>query len=85
LGEGRLRGASESGFAFEDELNSVLKAEPFVPFNLVTDGGDRYLVESPRALVVMESVIYHYPPRTDRKNILRTNQLAVIEVLDPIE
>jgi hypothetical protein len=69
---------------FEEELDLVLKAEPFVPFNLVTDGGDRYLVDSPRALVIMESVIYHYPARSDRKNILRTNQLAVIEVLDPI-
>jgi hypothetical protein len=67
---------------FEEEIDLVLKADPFVPFILVTAGGDRYHVDSPRSLVMMETVIHHYLQRSDRRNVLRTNQLAAIEVLD---
>jgi hypothetical protein len=67
---------------FEQEIDAACAAEPFVPFYLVLSGGIRYEVLGPDEVVSADTVIYHYPPKTDRKNILRTNQLAAIEFED---
>ena len=64
---------------FEREIDAACEAEPFVPFHLVLSGGIRYEVLGPDEVVSADTVIYHYPPKTDRMNILRTNQLAAIE------
>jgi hypothetical protein len=67
---------------FEREIDAACEAVPFVPFYLVLSGGIRYQVLGPDEVVSADTVIYHYPPKTDRKNILRTNQLAAIEFED---
>jgi hypothetical protein len=67
---------------FEREINAACAAEPFVAFDLVLSGGIRYEVRGPDEIVNLDTVIWHYPPSTDRMNLLRTNQLAAIEFLE---
>ena len=64
---------------FETELEMAVRAEPFVPFDLVMSGGVKYRVSSPYMLHVRDSVMDHYPYGADQHNLLRTNQLAAIE------
>ena len=70
---------------FEREIDAACAAEPFVPFHLVLSGGVRYEVRGPDEVVNLDTVIWHYPPRIDRMNLLRTNQLAAIEFLERVD
>ena len=66
---------------FEKEIDLALRAVPFVPFDLVMGTGLRYRVNSPDMLYMRETVLDHYPYGSDQRNLLRTNQLAAIELL----
>jgi hypothetical protein len=59
----------------------LLRADPFVPFAFVLTSGDRYTTTSPSMVVIEQTVIHVYRPRSDRRDILRLNQLAALEVL----
>jgi hypothetical protein len=70
---------------FEIELEMALRADPFIPFDLVLEGGVRYRVSSPYMLHIRDAVMDHYPYGSDQHNLLRTNQLAAIEWHGPVD
>ena len=66
-----------------DDLKQLLGAEPFVPFRIVLTSGSSYDVASPYQVAIGQTQLDYYYPRSDRKALLRVNQLASIEVGQP--
>lgn len=67
----------------KDEILELLDRDPFVPFAIVLTSGDRYEVTNPHLVAMGESVIYVVRARSNRYDILRLNQIAATEVLEP--
>jgi len=69
----------------EADLKEMLTREPFVPFKIVLTGGDSYEVESPFQIAIGKSQLNYYYAKSDRKAILRLNQVAAFETLQDNE
>jgi hypothetical protein len=67
----------------KEELLELLKREPFVPLRVVLTSGDGFDVLNPHLVAVGESMIHVMRPKSDRYAILRLNQIASIEVMEP--
>jgi hypothetical protein len=66
-----------------NEIIEHLHREPFIPFRLVLTSGLGYDVTNPDLIALGESVLHLLFPRSDRYAILRLNQLASIESIEP--
>ena len=64
-----------------DNIRELLQSEPFEPFTIVLTNGDRYDVQHPELIVVMESQVFFAYPRSNKWALLRVNQIAAVEVL----
>jgi hypothetical protein len=64
-----------------EDLKELLNREPFVPFRIITSGS-LYEVTSPLQVAIGETQLSYYFPRSDRKAILRLNQIASFETLE---
>jgi hypothetical protein len=65
-----------------DDLKELLSAEPFVPFRVVVTGGCGYGVFSPYQVAIGKTQLDYYFPRSDRKAVVRQNQLVAFEALN---
>jgi hypothetical protein len=65
-----------------DDLKEWLDNEPFVPFRLILTSGGSYDVTSPYQVAIGETQFDYYFPRSDRKAVVRLNQLVSIETLE---
>ncbi len=65
----------------DDDLKVLLAREPFVPFRVVLTSGNAYDVDSPFQISIGKTQLNYYYPRSDRKAILRMNQIAAFETL----
>ena len=66
----------------ESSLDTILELkhrEPFVPFWIMMNSGDRYLIEDPDALTVGNQQLHYYLPKSDRAVHLRSNQISAVE------
>ena len=64
-----------------DDIDELLKREPFVAFRVVLTNGSHYDVTSPLQLVPEGPKLTYFFARSDRYALLRLNQLAAIETL----
>ena len=65
-----------------DDLKELLRVEPFVPFRIVLTSGTTYDVTSPYQIAVGQTQLDYYFPKSDRKAIVRQNQIAAYETLE---
>jgi hypothetical protein len=64
------------------DLKDLLNTEPFVPFRIILTSGGTYDVVTPFQVAIGETQLNYYFPKSDRKAILRLNQLASLETLE---
>jgi len=65
-----------------EDLKVLMRAEPFVPFRIILTSGSQYDVTSPYQIALGQTQLDYYFPKSDRKAVLRQNQLASFETLD---
>ncbi len=68
--------------AMMDDLKELLRDGPFVSFRIVLTSGNTYDVTTPFQLARGQSQGHDYHPRSDRKALLRLNQIASYEALE---
>ena len=68
-----------------EELKGFLRSDPFVPFRIVLTSGPAYDVTSPYQVALGHTQLDYYFPKSDRKAILRQNQIAAFETLESAE
>jgi hypothetical protein len=66
----------------KETILTLKHRDPFSPFNIVMNSGDRYRVENPDLLAVGKSEMTYYLPRSDRVVFIRTNQVVAVEQLE---
>lgn len=62
-----------------DDLKELLRVEPFVPFRIILTSGTSYEVTSPYQIAIGQTQLDYYFPKSDRKAIVRQNQIAAYE------
>jgi hypothetical protein len=62
-----------------DDLKEFLDREPFTAFRIVLASGDSYEVTTPYQVAIGRTQLDYYFPRSDRKAVLRPNQIAAFE------
>ena len=67
-----------------EEILDLLGRDPFVPFTLVMNRGDRYTVQFPGLAALGTSLMYIMRANSDRRDVLRLTEICSVEVLDPI-
>lgn len=65
-----------------DTILDLREKEPFLPFWIVMNSGERYAIENPNGLAVGGSQLHYYPPRSDKAIHLRISQIATVEELE---
>jgi hypothetical protein len=68
--------------SFIDEMHRLLDREPFQPFTIVLNSGNRYEVSDPHQLALGESVAILIPKKST-SIYMRSNQIVAVEVLEP--
>jgi hypothetical protein len=63
-----------------DTIMHLKRREPFAPFEIVMNSGDRYRIDNPDALAVASSQL-HYYPRLGNGVHMRLNQISAVEEL----
>lgn len=66
-----------------EDLKELLKSEPFVPFRIVVTSGSGYEVTSPYQIAIGQTQLDYYFPKSDRKAVLRQNQIVAFETMEP--
>ena len=66
-----------------DDLKEFLRSEPFVPFRIILTSGFAYDVTTPYQIAIGKTQLDYYFPRSDRKAVLRQNQIASLESMEP--
>jgi hypothetical protein len=64
---------------FDDELRKYARANPFVPFTIITTSGDKYEVTESIQLAIGESTIVVVLPRTGVQ-LIRKSQIVAVHV-----
>jgi len=62
-----------------EELEQLMKADPFHAFKIVLTSGNEYAITNPLQLAIGKTTISFYYPKTDKMAHLRINQIAAIE------
>ena len=65
-----------------DDLKAWLDNDPFVPFRIVVTSGNGYEVTSPHQVAIGQTQLDYYFPRSDRKAVVRLNQVVALETLN---
>jgi hypothetical protein len=64
-----------------DTLKEMLKAEPFVPFQITAANGRHYDVHDPLGVAVNRSHVFYCFPRSERVAHIRIQELVSLETL----
>jgi len=65
-----------------DDLKDLLEKAPFEPFRIVTNSGEKYNVENPHDIALLEGRIFYARPDGHRWVFIRTNQITAFESLE---
>jgi hypothetical protein len=65
-----------------EDLKEWLDKEPFHPFRVVLTSGTDYEVTSPYQIAIGQTQFDYYFPKSDRKAVVRLNQIVSFETLD---
>ena len=68
--------------AMLNDLKELIRSDPFVPFRIVLTSGTSYDVTSPYQIAIGQTQLDYYCPKSDRKAIVRQNQIAAFETLE---
>jgi len=60
-------------------IRDLLRRDPFVPFGIVMNSGDRHKIEDPQSLAIGMSQLHYYLPHSDKAVHLRLNQITAVE------
>jgi hypothetical protein len=63
---------------FGDELQKLIKGDPFIPFSLIFSSGDRYTVSDPGMAFSNDEVVIIFQPKTG-SSYFRKNQIVGFE------
>jgi hypothetical protein len=66
-----------------ETLKEMLDKEPFAPFRIVLTSGDGFEIRNPWLVAMGDSAVHVLYPKSDRFAILRVNQIAWLEALEP--
>lgn len=75
-------GHGRDEFRFDQEVEKLLRQEPFVPFQVILTSGDRYDVTSAFSLAFDGNAVVVFPPKQAHA-FFRKNQIVGIEVKEP--
>ncbi len=64
-----------------DDLKDLLRTEPFISFKIILTSGTTYEVTSPYQIAIGKSQFDYYFPKSDKKAVLRQNQVAAFETV----
>ncbi|HEY1686552.1 MAG TPA: hypothetical protein VGG19_17445 [Tepidisphaeraceae bacterium] len=64
-------------------IQEMLIKEPFVPFIIVMNSGDRYEVRYPGLVGTGKDLLTIARSKSQRHDVLRLTEISVVEVLDP--
>jgi hypothetical protein len=67
---------------FDDELKRYLRADPFVPFDIVVTSGDRYEVAEKEQVAMGGNTVVVVLPKTGIR-FFRKNQIVAVHVHEP--
>jgi hypothetical protein len=67
---------------FLDVIQELKKQDPFAPFMIIMDSGDRHLIESGDLMVVTRSQVIYAYPKTERVVFMRVSQISSVEQLE---
>jgi hypothetical protein len=62
-----------------EEIKELLHKEPFEPFRIITNSGEKYDVVNPDNVAFGETRIGLFPPKTNRWILIRLNQITALE------
>jgi hypothetical protein len=65
-----------------EQIQELLRKDPFTPFRLILTSGNSYDVLSPWMLAFGNTEIAYFYPKSDRLAELRINLLATLETLE---
>jgi hypothetical protein len=64
-----------------DTIKHLKRREPFVPFNIITASGERYLIEDADGLAIATSQLHYYPRKGNGVH-LRINQISEVKEMN---
>lgn len=65
-----------------DELQRLLNADPFVPFQFTLTSGQTYVIRYPGLMTIGTDVAFVAHPRSELHSVIRLNQLASIDTIE---
>ena len=65
-----------------ESLDDLLKAEPFQPFRINTNGGQAYDVQNPALVHQLKTQVFFAFPDSDRFALIPLRNISSIEVLE---
>ena len=65
-----------------DDLKEWLDKDLFIPFRIVVTSAGGYDVTSPYQVAIGQTQLGYYFPRSDRKALVRLNQIVSFETLE---
>ncbi len=69
---------------FEEELDRLSNAEPFVPFTVVMASGDRYEVTNPNLIAFGSDIVFIFRPKSKGGSAYcRIYNISSIEITEP--
>jgi hypothetical protein len=69
----------------KEDILEHLRREPFVPFRIILTSGQGYDIINPGRVALGENTLHVMFPKSDRYAILRQNQIASLELLEPVQ
>lgn len=72
--------ADEKESSFLEEIREFHERNPFEPFVIVMNSGERYAIEAPANFAFGKSRVYYALPASDRLVIMRLSQISSIEL-----
>lgn len=65
-----------------DDLKEWLSRDPFTSFRIILTSGTTYDVTTPYQIAIGKTQLDYYFPRSDKKAVIRQNQIAAFETVD---
>lgn len=62
-----------------DTIRDLRRKDPFAPFVIIMNSGDRYVIKDGEALAITSSQLHYYPPRSGVPVHMRLTEISAIE------
>lgn len=65
-------------------LRDMLDRDPFVPFRILTSGGEAYVVSDPHLVALLKSEVFLAAQNSDRRTHLPYLHISTVETVAPV-